>query len=92
MDNEQNEEETMRELQAEIEEIMSQVGKDGFTLNDKAILRSNLPIPREYGIYEVIPDRLRKSTPIKYIPEEDIFVIDEERLKNREAKDLGKED
>ncbi len=85
---EENEEELKRRLQAEIEDIMSQVGEDGFTPDDKAIMRSGFPIPDEYGSYEVVPDHLRKSTPIRYVPEEDIFIVDEERLENREAGDF----
>jgi hypothetical protein len=85
---EENEEELKHRLQAEIEDIMSQVGEDGFTPDDKAILRSNLPIPEEYGIYDPIPDHLRKSIPIKYVAEEDIFVVDEERMESRRDKDF----
>lgn len=86
-ESEEDEDEMDRKFQAEIDDIMNQVGADGFTPYDKGILRTNLPIPEEYGVYEPIPDHLRKSIPIKYVPEKNIFVVDEERLENRKFGD-----
>jgi hypothetical protein len=74
-----DEEEELR-LQMEINSIMSQVGEDGLTVEDRAILRGNLPIPEEYGSYELSPTELQKVTPVKYVPNQDVYIVDEERL------------
>lgn len=74
-------------LQMEIEGIMSKVDADGFTGDDKAILRSNIPIPERYGSYKPTQGELKKATPIIYVPEEDTFIIDEERSQARKAWD-----
>lgn len=81
--NKVSEEEEEQRLLLELEDIMSEVGEDGFTLRDKSILRSNLPIPKKYDSYELEAGQLKKFTPINYVPEDKTFVVDEEREQDR---------
>lgn len=74
-------------LQMEIESIMSKVDKNGFTGDDRAILRSNIPIPEKYGSYQPTEGELKKAIPVTYVREEDHFIVDEERSQARKAWD-----
>jgi len=86
LENELSDEEEELRLQMVIDSIMSQVGEDGFTVEDRAILRGNLPIPEEYGSYKLSPAELQKVTPVKYVPDQDVYIVDEERLEAPEDR------
>jgi hypothetical protein len=74
-------------LQLEIESIMSKVDRSGFTGDDRAILRSDIPIPEKYGSYQPTEGELKKAIPITYVREENNFIVDEERSQARKAWD-----
>jgi hypothetical protein len=57
--------------------LLTEEGKDGFSLSDKAILRSGKQMSEIYGSYKFEPGELESFTPISYDPEEDNFIVNE---------------
>lgn len=66
-----------RKLTVRMRYLLTEEGKDGFSLSDKAILRSGKPMSEIYGSYEFEPGELESFAPISYDPEEDNFILKE---------------
>jgi hypothetical protein len=56
------------EMISEAESIMMLEGENGLSLQDHAILRSNLPIPEIYGFYDCDSEELEQGQQVRYIP------------------------